>query len=87
MAFTSLGNGDAIMGVGRDDWRATLIWRQSRTDMSSIHLHWVGFCGNRHSFVFAWPRRDNRWARWRYTVFTKEGQCLVWNVSSQTVMW
>jgi hypothetical protein len=53
-----------------------------------VSFHWkIPFRNSKHRFIFAWPRRDNRWARWRYEAFTQSGEVIAWKVSPQKVFW
>lgn len=78
----------SLVGVTvTNEWHATLI-RRGSDEMSSLHLHWVNpINGNRCGFVWAWPRRDNLWSRWRYESFSKTGQYVAWKQSRQVVFW
>lgn len=79
--------GIMLVGAGQKDFRFCLI-KRGPDDMSSVRLHWTGpLKRRRYSFVFAWPRRDNKWARWRYDVFEKTGEYVNGYVSPQVVMW
>src|ERR1700688_4200419 len=73
---------------GKKSWSLFVILRWGKQDRnhSTINLRWKFV--NDHSFWFSWPRRDNLWSRWRYEVFTRDGQrCVKWKVAEQKVCW
>ena len=73
---------------GDGAYRIVLVHMAGDRKVTFLNLHWINpLNGNMCLFIFAWPRRDNYWARWRYTSFTRTNECRHFLFAAQKVFW